>query len=284
MGTFTITNAGGISPIKTYTWANKPLASSAPGVEIFCSDIAAKPMRIVSDGTQWIIPNCYLSQQGLPLVLAASGTIANNGALTIGTALPAVYSSCYIYLPDSAIFTGSTAGLYYAVMSSSTAGTLYNNVYTSGNVEIPDTPVAFVSTGPGAYTQTTVSAITLKAVTLRGGLLGTNGQIIIQNDWFATVNANAKTATTKLDSATLHTATLTSFAVFQEFFSTRNRGIKTKQLSSRNNTSIGGTSATSAYTLSSVDTTADVVLSIQVSSATATDNIVLEGGSIHLIP
>lgn len=63
----------------------------------------------------------------IPVAIAPTGTMANNGAITLGTALNATYPQIYLCLPASAIVAGSAVGCYYAVMSSATAGTVYNN-------------------------------------------------------------------------------------------------------------------------------------------------------------
>ena len=118
-----------------------------------------------------------IAQFGLPLILPSSGSIGNNGALTAITALPDVYASCYMYFPADAIEVGSAAGMYYVEMSSTTAGTIYNNTYDGGTPSIPDTPTAFVTTGPGAYTQDTGVDIELFSYLIEANSLGINGSI-----------------------------------------------------------------------------------------------------------
>lgn len=61
------------------------------------------------------------SAQGIRFV-APSGTVAADGALTLGTALPATFGGgLWLYLPAGAIVGGS-AGWYWADMSSTTVG------------------------------------------------------------------------------------------------------------------------------------------------------------------
>ena len=116
--------------------------------------------------------NYQILQANVPVFVPSSGIMANNGAITLTTALDTTYANCYLYLPANAIEAGSAAGLYFAQMSSTTVGTVYNNTYTSGKHAIPSSPTAFVTTGPGAYTQTTGSDITLLLTTLSGGAIG----------------------------------------------------------------------------------------------------------------
>lgn len=64
------------------------------------------------------------SAQGVRFV-APSGTVAADGTVTLGTALPAVLSSgVWLYFPAGA-FSTAPAGWYWATMSSTTVGTVY---------------------------------------------------------------------------------------------------------------------------------------------------------------
>src|SRR5437667_3823845 len=63
-----------------------------------------------------------LAAAAIKMVVAPTGTMANNGAITLGTALPSTYANCYLLLPAGAIAAGSAAGWYFAQMSSTTAG------------------------------------------------------------------------------------------------------------------------------------------------------------------
>lgn len=107
----------------------------------------------------------------LPMISAPTGTMANNGAITLGTALDATYANCYLYLPANAISAGSAVGWYYAEMSSATAGIVYNNTYSSGEPSVPSSPTAFVTTGPGAYTgETTEHGVVFTIPILQAGV------------------------------------------------------------------------------------------------------------------
>lgn len=120
-------------------------------------------------------------QWAVPVILPGGGSFGNNGALTLTTALPTTFSNgCYLYFPVNAIVTGSAAGVYYAVMSSATVGTVYNNVLTAGNKPVViASPTAFATTGPGAYTQTISTAIPLITLPITGGSLGPNGVLMM---------------------------------------------------------------------------------------------------------
>jgi hypothetical protein len=119
-------------------------------------------------------PQNIVSNQGLQVVsvsavstiIAPSGTIAANGALTLGTSLPINPGSCYMYLPAGAAFAGSSAGFYFTIMSSATVGTVFNNIFVPATAAptIPSLPTPIVATGPGAYTGVTTLVTLLTIV------------------------------------------------------------------------------------------------------------------------
>ena len=224
-----------------------------------------------------------LLETSIPVILPSSGSIGNNGALSGLTALPSTYASCYMYFPANAIAAGVSAGLYYVVMSSTTAGTIYNNTYTSGTPTIPASPTAFSTTGPGAYTQTTASDITLISRTVPGNAMGLSGKISaeVQAETQAN-NANAKTLKIKFGSTNLvSTTALTSSLSVQVLGVIRNRGVANKQVNHpAGSAPFGAIGAVS--TLSSIDTTVDQALTVTAQLATATDAIIINGATLIL--
>jgi len=176
--------------------------------------------NVSSNGT--VLPY-NLSQSAILFVIPSSGSIGNNGALINITALPAIYSTgAYFYFPANAISSGSSAGWYWTVPSSTTAGTIYNSTYTSGT-PVAGTTTAFSTTGPGAYTQV-LTAITAISISMPGGSMGANGQV----DWlFSSQNDNsgaAKTYTVKLGSQTYWTQSSTSTTLYSARGTIANRG------------------------------------------------------------
>lgn len=92
----------------------------------------------------------------------------------------------YTYFPAGAVFPASPAGWYYTVMSDNTTGTIFADTYSGPGVStIPASPTPLVTTGPGAFTQTTGSAITTASAILPGGLLGPNGALRYESCVFA---------------------------------------------------------------------------------------------------
>jgi hypothetical protein len=110
-------------------------------------------------------------------ITAPTGTMANNGAVTLGTALDRTYSEgCWMWFPAGAVATGvpAAAAWLWVVMSSTTVGTVFNSTYTTGN-PTAGTATAYATTGPGAFTgDTTEHGVTIP---IAAGLMGANGVV-----------------------------------------------------------------------------------------------------------
>ena len=173
-------------------FASLPSAAAVPGQQYFVSDVGIHGSNWQSDGTAWQLVGgqVVLFQSSIPVGVPPSGTIAANGVLTLGTALDNTYPSIYMYFPAGA-WTGSTAGMYYVSMSSTTVGQVYTNQYTGGVPVIPSSPAA-VSTGAGAYTQTTGTYLTVLSYSLPGGVAGPSGSITSKFLISASNSAGAK--------------------------------------------------------------------------------------------
>jgi hypothetical protein len=156
---------------------------------------------------------------GVPFIIAPTGSVATGGVVTLGTALPATYlGGLFLYFPAGALYSGSTAGWYWTVMSSATVGVAYNINYVSGQPVIP--PAAnlvsnlITAAGPGAYTG--VVTAQLITIPLNNNILGNQGFARF-TEFFETNNsAGTKTFIVTLQnpasgaSATLYTATATT--------------------------------------------------------------------------
>lgn len=140
-----------------------------------------------------------LIASAIPFIIAPTGSMANNGAITLGTALPNTYANAYVYLPANAIAAGSIAGWYFTQFSSSTVGTVTNNPYTSGTLpSIPQAIVPFSTTGPGAYTGSTSSQIG-PSFPLDPNTIGPNGVLRMTHFWTIPNNANNKVLQLQID-------------------------------------------------------------------------------------
>lgn len=136
-----------------------------------------------------------LFKSDIPFIIPSSGTMGNNGALSGIAALPQIYPHAYVYLPANAIVAGSAAGFYYTVFSSATAGTVYNNRHdgtVSGEPVVPASPTAFLTTGPGAYTQAVEAGRQAMLYTIPAATLGANGGLQFEIGVRCTNSANAK--------------------------------------------------------------------------------------------
>lgn len=133
-----------------------------------------------------------LAKAGLPFVIPPTGTMANNGAYTAGTALPRTITQGFMWFAAAQIAAGSLAGWYYFTGQSATAFTIFNNTYTSGVPTAPSAPTAFVTTGPGAITGVT-TATTGPQITIPAAFMGPNGVLRASLLWSVNATVNLKT-------------------------------------------------------------------------------------------
>ena len=275
---------------KTSAFASLPAASGVTGQIYNVTDVGINGSLWQSNGTTWAPVNgvITLGVQNMYMIIPSSGSIGNNGALTGITALTntaglllGAGNGVYMYFPLNAIATGIAAGWYYVVLYSTTAGTIYNNTYTSGVPTIPTSPTAFVTTGPGAYTQTT-AAITSYQFTVIGNTLGANGAVFCVAEMF---KSNASTASVYLTGyyggqnlwAGGPSGTGNYASMYLSTF--RNAGVTNRQHSAANYLS-----NSVAYNLSgTVDTTVNQTLSLTAQIANAADFLVISGNTIQLI-
>lgn len=227
-----------------------------------------------------------LAQCGVPIGIAPSGTMAANGAVTLGTALNATYSGgVWLYYAAGAVYAGSTAGFYWTVMSSTTVGTVYNNTYVPGtnSWDIPASPTAIVAAGPGAFTGST-SEITAFSVTLPGGSLGKNGRMFTQRNFAHSNSANNKTLQEKLGSGVFGASTRTTTTVSRESNWITNAGNEAVQLVLSGGVAFADMTATVAQSNIAVDTSVDKNYVLTLQLANATDYALLRGIVVEVFP
>lgn len=226
-----------------------------------------------------------LHQSGIPVGVAPSGTMAANGVVTFGTALPMTYSGgIYLYFKAGAVYSASPAAFFYVVMTNTTVGTVYNNIYSPGSstLAIPELPTEIIAAGPGAFIGET-GAITAISVTIPGGLMGVNGRVQYQLIGAHTNSAGNKTYSLHFGGQQIHSSNgTTSQTLAIPIFVLANRGREDFQVSS-NAATTGTSSAPPAAT--TVNTLVDVVAEIRIQhSSAATDCVVLECASIAIDP
>lgn len=201
-----------------------------------------------------------LVQTAVPSGIPSSGTISNDGALAVNSAFVQTYSGgVWLYFPANAIHSGSAAGFYWTVMSSTTAGTIYNVALGAGEVPyIPSSPAAFSSTGPGGYTQTISTYLSCGQFVVPGGTLGVNGKLVHEAVVSLRSSANTKILLTNFGGQTFHQITgLTTTVNYNIRKSIQNRGVLNSQIIPVNYAYEPGSVVSGSPTQTSIDTSAD---------------------------
>lgn len=256
------------------TFASLPAASSvATGAEQFVSDVGIAGSSWKSDGTNWNPVNGVVNHfsSGIPIIFSPSGNIAvTSGINTLGTALDTTYTKAYICLPAGA-WTGSAAGCYYTVCSSTTSCTQYSNQYTSGVPTVPGSPT-LVTTGAGAYTQTTGSYVTGMTFPIIGNTMGVDGKLDV--DFLATNNttAGSKFIEPVFNTSALTATHQTTISPMQNKMFITNQGATNAQFYLNSQGNYGSSSSGNM----TVDTTSNQNLIFKFYLTVATDWIVLQ--------
>ena len=228
-----------------------------------------------------------LSESGIPVIVANTGTIATNGTVTLGTALPTTYANAFVYFPASAVSGDSTGGIYYVVFSSTTVGVVYAGKYGVANgvgavaftPVVPTGTLTAVTGSNSSFTGSTTET-TLINVSLPAGAMGNNGQVVVTANWSCNNSAGAKTGTVYFGGTSIGTASsYTTSTGGSSMNSIRNRGALGVQ-----STQLIGGAAASAHVYTAIDSSAAVAITITGDTAAATDHIVLEGFTITLNP
>ncbi len=233
--------------------------------------------------TDGLVRPYFIPTDNIPRFVPSSGSIGDNGALTLSTALDLnAYDSSYQYFPANAIAVGVAAGLYYVQMSSATVGTIYNNTYTGGIATIPASPTAFVTTGPGAYTQTTAADITLLSFTLPANTLGANGSMFVYPHVACATSGSNKIIRMKAGATTLSSLGLAGHLQSSTPFTFRNKGVVNRNVS--NGASGFSTSVGASPTHTTIDTSSDQTITLTVQLAAATDYCGIVGSLVQINP
>ena len=222
---------------------------------------------------------------GVPIGIGSSCTIGTNGALSAFTAFQSTYNTgIYLYFSSGAFNSTSIAGFYFCIMSSTTAGIAYSNMYdpaTNINPTIPQSALRIPIVGSGsAYTQIT-TAVTCLQKTKTNGMFGLNSIIHIIG-----IQQNNNSATTKLALAKIAGTTIFSMAnttnnIYQLLSCMFSRGVNNAQTISRLGSGLSSGSGSNT-TNTAIDMSIDQQLIVTLSIAAATDTIVLEGFSCEL--
>lgn len=219
---------------------------------------------------------------GVPIGLAPSGTMADNGAVTFGTALGATYTGgIWLYYPAGAVAAGvpGSAGFLWTVMASTTVGTVYNSTFDGTSVPGVGTATAFATTGPGAFTGVAAGEITVATVPIGAADIGTNGHLNVEAGISFNTAAGNKIVRAKLGGTTLSGTTLSTSAFNRSITNTVNLGSAAIQ---RNEAVYQGSSFSSTTSYTAVNTANAQNLTITLEKATATNYVIVEGTRIRI--
>ena len=221
-----------------------------------------------------------LSQSAIPVILAPNGTVATNGTITLGTALPVIYANAWVRLPAGAV-VGGAAGLYYATFSSTTVGVITTTFADPASAFTPYIPAStVVATGSNsAYTQTTAADITLANITVPGGLMGANGALRFQTYGTQNNTANTKTLAVKFGGVFLVGSAGVSNGSVNIDGRTKNRGV-----SSQISHEVRGAIAGLGPIYSTLNTSVDQSFTVTALIATATDYMALDDFTLEVLP
>jgi len=246
----------------------------------FAEAFSTTPKTVLSVGVPFVI----LPGDGAAAGMFFTGTA---GAFTLSAAILAnawnVLKGCWCYLPAN--FGGFTypAGWYWAVFSSDTAGTLYNNTYSSGIPTRPSTLTPFADNLAGWLTQTTAEVTGPTGFTLRGGSMGPSGTLKAHSRMMGNVTAN-KIFKIYLDSTQVAAfGSLSTNPNVENIVSVRNQASESLQLLSHQlaNPGVGQVAASFlANEYSAIDTTTDKTLSYSLQISTNAACAILLGADV----
>lgn len=229
-----------------------------------------------------------LAQWNVATYIAPTGSMANNGAVTLGTALDRTYTEgLWLHYPAGAVAAGvpAAAAWLWTVMSSSTLGTVYNSTWDGLSVPTVGVTTAYVTTGPGAYAGVT-SITTAITIAIAANTLGATGQIFC--DFSISQNNGAGNKTYgALFNGTGGTdyGFITTTQNFTGFSSLR---IRNQAAAVQTGQSISMFNATNPLTTglkaSTADTTGATTLVFRYTNATATNWMGIAGGNCWVVP
>ena len=235
-------------------------------------------------GTPYVI-----AKWGVPVILASSGSMGDNGAVTGMTALPATYSGgAWLYLPAGAIAAGvpAAAGFYWFIGSSTTAGTVYNSTFDGLSVPALGTATAFSTTGPGAFTGVATGEIVAATVTVPAGAMGANGSVYGDFNLQNNTAAGNKSFIIEFSGASgtvFMNATASTASASRGWFNITNSGVTNVQEGSGQATTSSATWLGTHNVYAAVDTTAATTIAFSLTKATATNHATWQSGRVYVV-
>lgn len=242
-----------------------------------------------------------LAQWGVPVGTAPNATWNNTaGSFTLGTALNEVYDRG-IWLRFAGVGVNASvggpagSGLYWCVMNTTTQGQAYalSTINITTAVPITDGTSAFTPFTPtadqlngllpvtaGSHVASTATQLTLANVTVAANTLGMNGAFRHLSNYSTNSSAGTKVARLTLGGTlVMQTLSQTTSTGGTQGGIMRNRGSADHQVSSLSNNN-----AASSQVFTTIDTSVDQPMLWQVTIATATDWMILQGATAELLP
>jgi hypothetical protein len=211
---------------------------------------------------------------GIPVGIPSSGSVGANGAVTITTALNLTYPNIYLHFPVGAVYANSPDGFYFCQMTSTTLGTVFNNLYTTGTPVIPAVLNPVVGAGPGAYTQATTLQQAI-SVTLPGGSMGNNGSLTYDLTGSHLNSAGNKTYSLPWGAGNILSVAVTTTAAITTTRTVTNAGLQNAQTTGPFGTVTGGGSPGLVQQFSA-DTSVNTTIGCTLQIAVATDYMILQ--------
>lgn len=228
-----------------------------------------------------------LSQSAIPVINPASGTIGNNGALTLSAGLFQAYTNCWIYFTTGAVYAGSPAGAYFVKMSSTTVGTIYNHILSGQTPYIPASPVPLVTTGPGAYAALTATDAVLVSIPVPPGIMGLNGTLrlaaIFEFDGSSTSGSASLGSTINGAGTTLKTLSSAANRAGGIATNVRNRGVSNAQVTTTSSAA-GETGVMAIPQYLTFDSSGQLYFQLRAYVGAAAMSVVLEGYTLEVLP
>lgn len=214
-------------------------------------------------------------QNAYPYAIANSGTVTavtTAGNLTLGTALNQTYSGgIWLFMPSTALAApNNVAGWYFAVMSSTTVGSMY----------LDSTQTVIIAGSGAGYTGDTTERALPVTFTIPANTLGLNGgSVRVWANALTNNSAGAKTLKVKQAATALVTnssTTSTGSTIAGEIMQQGNSAIIYMPLTTN--------AAATAGTPVVISTASDLPITMTLQLAVATDVVILQNFRLELFP
>lgn len=252
---------------------NTPLAT-ALAAKATTASVAALPSTLVQCGI------------AIGIAPAACVVAANGATLVMPTGIPFLETyntpGLWLYFTAGAIDTAQIAGFYWVVMSSTTAGQIYQNTYTPGtnSFSVPGTLTPYTANSGNAATTGTTTQITTLQNALAAGVLGANGALRYRGSLRSNNSAGSKNLFFAIGATFTSYIANTTTTLSANVLTCFNVGAANSQNYSLD-TNAGSSGVAGNF---SINTAAASTAGFALKLATATDWCVQRYSSIELIP